>query len=120
MTTKREIDLYQYLANRRELLVDLEFARRLHIEGDALVEIVGAGIGPDALMPAEASGRFWFDKATLSNWRAWPWKASAEDIELAAEIVRKHDRALRIREYAAYDDDDARSFLIFAFERKRR
>lgn len=120
MTHKRQTDLFRYLGNRSDPIIDSRVASRFNIERAALVEIVREQIGPDAFMPGEASGRFWFSKDSLLVWESWPKTACEEEVIRAAEIIRKHDRAQRIREYAAWDDEEPRAFLLRAFKRKRR
>lgn len=120
MTAKRQTDLFPYLACRRDPIVDSRVASRFNIERAALVEIVREQIGPDAFMPAEASGHFWFSNISLLAWESWPKTACEEEIIRAAEIIRKHDQARRIREYASWDNEEARSFLVHVFKRKWR
>ncbi|KAB2947897.1 MAG: hypothetical protein F9K19_25240 [Rhizobiaceae bacterium] len=117
--TKRPVDLFPFLARRRDLLSDIEFARRLHIPSNLLVAIVSEGLGPD-LAPAEASGRFWFLRAAVPSWLTWVRKGPEEEVNRVAEIVREFDRAQLIREYAAHYNKDARSFLTHVFTMTRR
>lgn len=115
----RRIDLFPYLARRCDLVPDYEVAQQFYITREALLEILRALLGPEP-MPAEASGKFWFKKQLLPLWQSWAREARDEDVGRAAEIIRRHDGALRIPEFAHLENDDARSFLISVFVRRRR
>ncbi|MES0059520.1 hypothetical protein NKJ86_04890 [Mesorhizobium sp. M0025] len=119
MNEQYPIDLYPYLAKyERALMIDIEVALKLHIPRDALIEIVEAGLGPRP-HPAFASGHYWFSKAFVPSWKSWAAReASDDDIRQAADIVLKDDRARRIREFQAQDNDDPRRFLTTLFSRK--
>lgn len=117
MEPKRSIDLYQYLATSRDLLVDFKVAQRLHIPRDALVEMAKEGLCPEP-RPAFACNRYWFYRWQPTNYKSWARTASDDDVRRAADIILKDDRTRRIREFAHYDHDDPRTFLTTLFCRK--
>jgi hypothetical protein len=117
--TVRQIDLFPYLIKKSDLVPDFKVAQIFSLPRDALLEILKARLGPEP-MPAEASRKFWFLKQLLPCWQSWARTASDEDVGRVAEIIRRHDRALRIPEFAHLENDDARSFLISVFVRRRR
>lgn len=117
MDPKRSIDLYQYLAKRRELLVDIEVAQRLHIPRDALFEMAKEGLCPEP-RPAFASNHYWFYRWQATNYKFWVRTASDDDVRRAADIILNDDRTRRIREFAHCDNADPRTFLITLFARK--
>lgn len=99
-------------------MVDINVAQRLHIPKAALIELVQAGLGPRP-HPAYASGHYWFLKKFVPSWKYWAAReASDEEVRQAADIILEDDRARRVREFAAYDHDDPRSFLTTLFSRK--
>lgn len=117
MERTRSIDLYQYLAKCRDLLVDIKVAQRLHIPRDALVEMAKEGLCPEP-RPAFVSNRYWFYRWQATNYKSWARTASDDDIRQAADIILKDDRTRRIREFQAHDNDDPRRFLTTLFSRK--
>ncbi|RUX27065.1 hypothetical protein EOA13_21290 [Mesorhizobium sp. M7A.F.Ca.US.011.01.1.1] len=117
MEPERSIDLYQYLAKSRDLLVDIKVAQRLHIPRDALVEMVKEGLCPEP-RPGLASNRYWFYQWQATNYKSWARTASDDDVRRAADIILKDDRTRRIREFEHYDNADPRKFLTTLFSRK--
>lgn len=117
MERTSSIDLYQYLAKCRDLLVDIKVAQRLHIPRDALVEMAKEGLCPEP-QPAFVSNRYWFYRWQATNYKSWVRTASDDDVRRAADIILNDDRTRRIREFQRFDKADARTFLTAVFSRK--
>lgn len=119
MAHQKRIDLFPFLANSPNLLVDFLASAWLGIPPGALVEMAQDGLGP--ARSALASNHFWLSKSDLVDWKSWARTADSDELNRIGAIVRKHERGQPPRRlFAAFDNDGPRYFRAAVLAPKKR